>query len=47
VKGSDTRWPWGKGVAKLDVADSIPVARSNDDAGLQSICSPAFALTLV
>ena len=31
---------------KLDVAGSIPVARSNDDAGLQGTCSPAFALML-
>jgi hypothetical protein len=31
---------------KLDVAGSIPVARSNDDAGLQRTCSPAFVSML-
>jgi hypothetical protein len=37
----------GKEIPKLDVAGSIPVARSNDDAGLQGICSPAFASMLL
>jgi hypothetical protein len=36
----------GKEIPKLDVAGSIPVARSNDDAGLQGTCSPAFASML-
>ena len=35
-----------KEIPKADVAGSIPVARSNDDAGLQATCSPAFALLL-
>ena len=35
-----------KKIPKLDVAGSIPVARSNEDAGLQGTCSPAFAWML-
>src|SRR6516162_4720984 len=37
---------WDGQLPKLDVAGSIPVARSNDDAGLQGACSPAFAWML-
>jgi hypothetical protein len=38
--------PSSSQLPKLDVAGSIPVARPNDDAGLQGTCSPAFVSML-
>jgi hypothetical protein len=46
VGALDSRNVFNQTDPKLDVAGSIPDARSNDDAGLQGTCSPAFALLL-